>query len=183
MRWLDVAGAPGAGKSTVCDGTWPRHVTPDDKVPPREWAAFIKYARRIISGFPDKAGARECRVILNRYLTKIGTISRTPGDGVYVNTGLAQAGLELGWRGKVEDTATYFDLMPASLGVAFIWADRETLLQRNRDRVRDRSHMVDGMERTRELATTRLKARGVRVLTLQTDVPPEVNQARLAAFV
>lgn len=59
--------------------------------------------------------------------------------------------------------ADYFSLMPVSAGVIFLWADKATLKRRNVARGRDRSHMVDGMERTRLVAEAVLAARGNRL--------------------
>lgn len=180
MLWLDVAGAPASGKSTLCDAAWPRKIANDDLRPPESWDAFIRVARWLVSRIEDPASAAECSRILDRYLQKIATVSRMAGASVYVNTGLAQAGLEIAWRlGRVEPCADFFRLMPTSTGVAFLWADEATLTQRNRARRRDRSHMVAGMERGRVLAEAVLRERGVPVLSLDTRRALIVNVAAL----
>lgn len=179
MRWLDVAGAPASGKSTLCDQGCPRKVEPDGLPYPIAWGEFMRRARGLISSIEAPGSALECWTILERYVEKIATVSRRDG-GVYVNTGLAQAGLEIAWRvPRVEICADYFRLMPVSLGVAFLWADEATLVQRNRVRKRDRSHMVAGMERGREVANRALASRGVRVLNLDTRDAIPINAEKL----
>lgn len=170
MRWLDVAGAPGSGKSTLCDRKWPRKIPLDGEPLPTRWRAFIDYAYQVAALIPSPESASACREILGRYFEKMATVERSREPGVYVNTGFAQAGLEIGWRmdGYI---AGYFHNMPASVGVAFLWADAETLRRRNRERGRDRSHLVEGMERTRLVAEAVLAARGVPVVSLDTRQP------------
>jgi hypothetical protein len=167
VRWVDVAGAPAAGKSTLCDCLWPRHLAATID-PSSRWDLFATCARSLINRLPDES-AQECRVIFERYLRKAATIAAGFGDDVYINTGLAQAGLEIGWRME-QDISEYFCLMPVSVGVAFLMADEELLVGRNRARSRDRAHMVAGMERTRAMAELLLLQRGARVLTVNTSV-------------
>lgn len=172
MRWLDVAGCPAVGKSTLCDGLWPRKVEWDGIAYPKAWDGFVKCAESLA---PDP----ECRLILTRYFRKIATLGRVEDSRVYINTGLAQAGLEIGWRlDRPSRVADYFWLMPVSVGVVFLWADIHTLRRRNRDRLRDRSHMVEGMEEARAFASGVLRSRGVKVLSLDTSQPvPKVAMA------
>lgn len=160
MRWLDVAGAPASGKSHMCDAEWPRKLPWDGLPPPEGWAGFVECAQRL------SAKDAQCSEIVQRYIRKASTLYRSAAAGTYRNTVLAQAGLEIGWRGH--GAADYFSLMPVSAGVVFLWAEKETLKRRNVARGRDRSHMVDGMERTRILAGEILVSRGVQVTHINT---------------
>jgi hypothetical protein len=181
MRWLDVAGAPGSGKSTLCDREWPRKIELDGRPHPFEWHEFDVCAQRLAKRIKPEDGPDECLVIFERYVRKAATLSRRmTWGGVYVNTALAQAGLEIGWRLGGDAVAEYFELMPVSVGVAFLWADRGILERRNRERGRDRSHMIEGMERTQALALRTLHARRVPVASLDTRLPKETNRAALA---
>lgn len=168
MLWLDVAGSPGSGKSALFDRRWPRKI--GESEPLAEWGEFLAVAHGLVTD-------DECRTILNHYARKVAAVSCMSGK-VYANTGLAQAGLEIGWRGG--GVSEYFRLMPVSLGVLFLWADAETLKARNRARGRDRSHMIDGMERTRKIATVVLVTRGVPVFTLDTRDGIEVSHRKIA---
>lgn len=164
MRWLDVAGSPASGKSTRYDGRSPRKI-PESCNPPVEWDDFIDVAYHLLK----RVDQEECAVIFARYLGKIAAINNRRDEGVYTNTGLAQAGLEIGWRlPDAEDVAPYFEQMPVSEGVVFLWADEATLIRRNRERKRDRSHMVPGMERARRVAEAVLRGRGVDVCSIDT---------------
>jgi hypothetical protein len=104
-------------------------------------------------------------------------------EGVYVQTAFAQRGLGIGWRlNDPEDIAQYFELMPVSVGVVFLYADVDTVRKRNRDRGKDRSHMVAKMERPREIALEVLGRRGVKLLKLDTREPIALNARRLRDF-
>jgi hypothetical protein len=104
-------------------------------------------------------------------------------EGVYIQTGLAQRGLGIGWRLRdPEDVAEYFQLMPVSSGVVFLCADVDTVQKRNRDRGKDRSYMVPKMERPREVALEVLGRRRVKLLKLDTREPIALNAIRLRDF-
>lgn len=183
MRWIDVAGAPGSGKSALCDGMWPRKLDADHGLIPCEWRQFEACAERLLSRIPTKESADACREIIGRYVRKVASLKNMPYEGVYTNTGLAQAGLEIGWRlESCAEVADYFSLMPVSVGVVLLWADKETLVERNKARGRDRSHMVEGMEVTRIIASGVLSSRRVPVLQLDTRSSVIENRAKIAAW-
>jgi hypothetical protein len=42
LKWVDVFGPPGAGKSTICDPLWGhREIGWDFKLPPAAWQPFL----------------------------------------------------------------------------------------------------------------------------------------------
>jgi hypothetical protein len=175
MRWLDVAGSPASGKSTLCDAHSPRKVDGVAPTPP-SWEPFLKCVASLVS----LVDSSECATIVNGYVRKIAVIAGMEGE-IYVNTGLAQGGLELGWRlDRPEMVADYFWLMPVSVGVVFLWADEETLRRRNQNRKRDRSHMVSGMERARAIGAGVLRSRGVAVTSLDTRCAVDLARDKLA---
>src|SRR5690606_13567141 len=48
MRWLDCAGPPGSGKSTLCDYFWDPHSIPiEDRLPPASWHDFLNEVSRL----------------------------------------------------------------------------------------------------------------------------------------
>jgi len=182
MKWVDVAGAPGSGKSTLFDGTWQRKIPTDDKPYPATWHAFIECAYRLVRCIDKDKLPQESWFIFDQYARKAATLMRKEEPGVYMNTAMAQAGLDIGWRFG-GDIRGYFGLMPVSVGVVFLTADIDTLRKRNVEKGRDRSFQIEGMERTREIATLELKKRGVSVLTLDTRSPIEENRKNVAAWI
>jgi hypothetical protein len=184
MRWLEVCGPPGVGKSALCDPLWlPRAIEWDGQAHPREWQAFLAATERLLHRIRAHPSYATCESMVARSLRKIATVSRHPGPGVYIQTGLAQRGLGIGWRlgADVEAVADYYRLMPVSLGVAFLVAPVEEVQRRNASRrpVKDRGWMVPLMERPREIAVEVLRARGVPVIELDMMDPPNVNRDRL----
>lgn len=177
MRWLDVAGPPGVGKSTLCDALWPPDaIVPDDQPFPEEWSAFLKCTDRLLEKVSGHPSYHACRSMIGRSFRKMATVSRMAGEQVYIQTGFAQRGLGLGWR--LKDTALvaeYFALMPVSVGVALLKADVVTVQRRNVERGKDRSFMVPIMEPVMAIAAETLKARGVPLIELDTREPVARN--------
>lgn len=188
MKWVDVTGPPGVGKSTLCDADWPPDaIERDMHAPPLEWAEFLQCAFDLLDSVRPHASFRACESMLFRSFRKMAAVHRQRDDRVYVQTGFAQRGLGLGWRlealGKdVEQVADYYRLMPVSLGVVLLTADVETIQRRNVERGKDRAFMVPFMERTMEIAARTLRERGVRMIDLDMTRPPEENRMALKEF-
>lgn len=195
MHWVDVAGPPGSGKSTLCDALWSNHAIGwDGKNPPIAWAPFIEEVDRLfglIKGHPTLTAAYRMNV---RSLKKMSTVSRLTGMGRYVHTGLVQRLIGFGWRlhhlGKdVKETMRAFELMPASIGVAFLEVDLETLLERNRAREKvpetaheNRSHQVLLMQEAIQAAKDALYMRRVPTVEISTDKVPSHCRNALIGF-
>lgn len=167
MRWLDVAGPPGVGKSTLCDPIWgPHDIEPRDIAPPVEWHDFGNEVTRLL-GLVSRHPTFTAAVRMNRRsMRKMACVNsipsstprlapgeREPGPATpwlyqtYIQTGFVQRGLGFGWRlvdmGKpVEELYHFFRLMPASLGVVFLETDPEALKDRNkaREKVKETAH-------------------------------------------
>jgi hypothetical protein len=185
LQWLEVAGAPGSGKSTICDPLWgPRAVEWDGKSHPVEWAPFLSCVERLLGMIRHHPSYRTCESMVERSLRKMATVSRMPGAAVYMQTGFAQRALGIGWRlgRKVEAIADYYQTMPVSLGVAFLTAPIDEVQARNVARGKDRSWMVPLVERPRHIGLQVLRARGVPVLEIDALEQAGVNRDRLAAF-
>lgn len=184
MQWVDLAGPPGVGKSTLVDDLWPpRCIEYDGKPAPREWTRFLLCTANLMESIEDHPSYSACRSMIKRSFNKMATVARMNDDRVYIQTGLAQRGLGLGWRLKDQERiAEYFELMPVSLGVVLLSADVETIQRRNVERGKDRSFMVPLMERPREIAAEVLRTRGVPLMELDTRNPVVENVERILAF-
>lgn len=184
MRWVDVAGVPGVGKSAICDELWTRQIGQQSwagtPLPP-EWDAFVGVTQRLTAASTQP---EECRGLVEALLCKVATVARMPGEAVYANTALAQIGLEFGWRlTDPQAVSEFYELMPVSAGVVFMFADLETVRARNRTRRRDFSERVVAMDRAREVGQRILIERGVAVLMLDTTKTVDANRRTLQAFV
>ena len=184
MRSIDVFGPPGVGKSTLVDDLWPpRCIEPDGETFPKDWAAFLACVSRLLELIKDHESHRKCVSMINRSFRKMRTVGNIDSPKIYIQTGLAQRGLGIGWRLKDQERiAEYFELMPVSLGVIMLTADVETIKRRNVERGKDRSYMVPLMVRPMQIAADVLQARGVPFLKLDTCEPVEVNLERIHSF-
>lgn len=196
MHWLDVAGPPGVGKSSLCDPLWHPHAfRPDDRLPPYHWHDFLNEVGRLfwlIRRHPSLSAA----VRMNRRsVRKMATVARMAGEGPYIQTGLVQRGLGFGWRleqlgADLNELRHYFRLMPVSIGVAFLTASVETVQARNEERLKhqetaheNRAFMVPLMQPAIAIAEEVLSARGVPVVRIDTGAEPvEAARQALVAF-
>ena len=195
MHWLDVAGAPGSGKSTLCDVFWPPHAVPiENRLPPEKWQDFLNEVSRLfwlIRGHPTFDAAVRMN---NRSIRKIATVARMGGEGPYIQTALVQRGLGFGWRMvdlgiDLNELRHFFRLMPVSIGVAVARCPAEIVKQRNfqREQVKATAHenrafMHDLMLPAIELALEVLRARGVPVIQIDTTQPIDVARGQLVEF-
>ena len=192
MKWVEVAGAPGVGKSTLTDDIWPPRCIVWDKKPyPDEWKEFLKVTDRLVKRIVTHPGSffkqgsasiNACKSMIQRSFRKIATVSRIQSEKTYIQTGLVQRGLGIGWRLKdPEDVRPYFETMPISLGAVILFAPVETVQRRNVERGKDRSYMVPLMERPRQIAVEELRKRTL-LIELDTTRPIDESKADLLAF-
>ncbi len=211
MNWLDVAGSPGIGKSTLCDPIWGPHDIPiQDTLPPADWQPFLDEITRLLTLIRKHWSIVPAIRMNRRSVRKMATVARrrlvgwdgfiptkympTPGTTSYIQTGLVQRGLGFGWRMaqlgiNPDELRSYFELMPVSLGVAVLYADEETAMERNNARKdvpetahEDRAFMVPLMEKPKELAIDVLRKRGVPVIEIDTRKPVEESRKELVGF-
>lgn len=189
MRWLDVAGPPGVGKSALCDPLWgPHSIIPGDIHPPVEWHDFCNEVARLL-GLVKEHPSFVAAVRMNRRsMRKMATVAEMEGDGPYIQTGFVQRGLGFGWRlvdmGKpVEELWHFFRLMPVSVGVVFLEADEAVLSLRNkaRESVKETAHenrafMAPLMRPAIEFAREVLHERGISVRRI--DTTGDIGEAR-----
>jgi hypothetical protein len=183
MQWIDVAGIPGSGKSTICEPLWSyRKFRSGFDAYPAEWKEFIACVNRLISRM-NQNKARDCMRLNSKAFSKMARVIRADSPKVFIQTAFAQRGLGIGWRIPYsDDIADFFRLMPVSVGVAFLDADNDTLRQRNLNRADNYSQMIIPMRRAMEIARDVLHKRGVPVLELNTTRPADDNRAKLLAF-
>jgi hypothetical protein len=185
MRWLDVFGAPGVGKSALCNDLWPTSVTWDEFPPPAAWRPFLDMAEQLAELIRPGNRADHWRQMLDKAVKKMSTVHRRPSSDVYVQTGLAMRGIDLGWR--IDDPAriaAYFEAMPVSLGCVLLTADVETIQARNAARgvnhpSRALGHLAPRLERPIAVAREVLVARGGPLFVLDTREPIDDNRRAL----
>lgn len=196
MKWLDVAGAPGTGKSSLCYPIWgDKSVGWDGKPPPAHWRPFldeITNQMRLVRDHPSISAVVRMN---DRSAKKMATVRRMQRDDVFIQTGWVQRILGFGWR--LEDMKRDVNLireslwlMPVSVGVVFLEADLETILGRNKAREsvaetahENRSYQVPLMLPAIKVAKEVLRARGVPVLELDVQHQSiEAAREQLLAF-
>lgn len=186
MRWIDVAGLPGSGKSELCDQAWPpRCIDTSSQIEwPSEWANFLTLTAKYLKGIEGHPSYRACESMTKRSFKKMSAVQALNSDKVYTQTGFAQRGLGIAWRlkdvGKIEE---YFRRMPVSLGIVLLHCGVDELRRRNIARGKDRSHMLVPMAPAMLIASTILSKRGIPVLDLNVEQPIEVCRARLNEFI
>jgi hypothetical protein len=204
VLWVDVAGPPGAGKSTICDPIWgPHDVEIRDIPPPPEWHDFVNEVTRLLGLVRDHPTFVAAVRMNRRSMRKMATVDAEYVDpvvwkydyDVYCQTGFVQRGLGFGWRMEdmgipMDELTHFYRLMPLSIGVAFLSCDRSVVEQRNRDREKvretaheNREHMVKLMEPAIKVAQEVLSGRGVKILKLNTgDTSPDDCREKLLNF-
>ena len=184
VQWIDVAGAPGSGKSTLVDGLWPpRCVEAHGSRAPLNWVGFFACVDRLLGSIRKHPSFAACESMVERSFAKMASVHADTSSQVYIQTGFAQRGLGIGWRMADKSAlAEYYAKMPVSLGVILLTADVETIKRRNVERGKDRSHMVPLMEEPLRIAREGLIARGVPLLELDTREPVADNVERILDF-
>ena len=196
MNWVDVAGPPGCGKSTLCYTVWAdKSVGWDGKLPAAYWRPFIDEITNLMILVQDHPSIQAVVRMNARSVKKMATVERMLNEDTFVQTGLVQRVLGFGWR--LHEMGRDINLiraalwrMPVSVGVAFLEADLETILERNRDREKDpatahenRSHQVPHMLPAIEIAKEVLRERGIPVVSIDVQTQAvEAARAKLLDF-
>lgn len=195
MNFLDVAGPPGCGKSTLCYPIWgDKSVGWDGELPPAHWAPFLDEVTKLMRFVSDHPSFTAVVRMNLRSVKKMATVARMQRDDVFIQTGLVQRVLGFGWRlvdmdRDVNLIRPALRLMPVSVGVAFLGADLETILQRNREREKvaetaheNRSFQVPLMLPAIEVAKEELRERGVPIVEIDTAQRVDVARWQLTDF-
>jgi hypothetical protein len=166
MRWLDVAGPPGCGKSTLCYPVWgDKSVGWDGKLPQAYWKPYLDETTVLMRLVMDHPSIEAVIRMNDRSAKKMSTVERmdpsivaagqTPditrgkveSNSTFIHTGLVQRILGFGWRLKhmnrdVNLIRRALWLMPVSVGVAFLEASDVTIEARNkaRESVKETAH-------------------------------------------
>ncbi len=196
MRWVDVAGPPGCGKSTLCYPIWgDKSVGWDGKLPPTYWKPFLDELTCLMRLVMDHPSIEAVVRMNDRSAKKMSTVERMPGtaaqryddDGVaynletFIQTGLVQRILGFGWR--LEDLGRDINLirtalwrMPVSVGVAFLEASDAEITRRNKLREdvpetahENRSYQVPLMRESIRIAKEVLRERAVPIIEIDVE--------------
>jgi len=183
MRWIDVAGPPGSGKSTICDPLWPHDaIEPKEVEPPIEWHDFLNEVTRLM-GVVRPHPTFVAAVRMNRRtMRKMAAVWADEREGPYIQTGFIQRGLGFGWRmldlgiDPEKELQHFFRLMPEPLGAVFLRGDSAIIAQRNRDREKvaataheNREHMVEKIKACEGLVNDWLSDRDIYIQNIWTD--------------
>lgn len=190
LQWVDVAGPPGVGKSTICDPLWTPHAfRPKDDLPLADWQSFLDEITRLLGLIRDHWSFVPAVRMNRRSVRKMATVARMEGAGPYIQTGFVQRGLGFGWRlnelgADLNEIRRYFQLMPVSLGVAVLTTSVETIIARNRLRpVENRDFMAPLMQEPIRIAKETLIERGVRLVEIDTEhQSADAARSQLVAF-
>lgn len=195
MDWVDVAGPPGSGKSTIADAFWGPHALKiDNDLPPASWQPFIDEVTRLFDLIRPHQTYEAAVRMNNRSFRKIATVARMEGSFPYCQTGLLQRIFGFGWRMNdmgldLTQLVPALNAMPVSVGVVFTKCSPEVVKQRNFDREKvaetaheNRHYMAPLMEPAIDLAKEVLHARGVPVAEISTEQPIEDARRELVAF-
>ena len=196
MRFCDVSGPPGAGKSSLCYPIFgDKSIVWDGLPPPASWRLFLDEITTLCTLVKDHASFQAVLRMNDRSAKKMAAVTRMQDDRTFVQTGFVQRVLGFGWR--IQDMGGDINLIrralwvtPVSVGVAFLEADVETILQRNRDREKNpatahenRSAQVPLMLPSIALAKEVLRGRGVPVMDIDVQHQPiDDARAQLIAF-
>jgi hypothetical protein len=176
MRWLDAAGAPGVGKSTLFGD--PPAFSPVE--PPASWRPFLDTAAELAGRAADPVQRRKLRGMNRKAFARMASVAAACCAWPYVQTGFAQRGLAIGARGV--DPSPFFAAMPVSLGVVFLVLDESEAVRRNRARGVDRSKWVRPFMEAQRIAIAGLQLRGVRILEVDAHDSIETNRRRIRDF-
>jgi hypothetical protein len=179
VKWVDVAGCPGSGKSTLAYHVWPdKSVGWDGLQMPTEWQPFLNEIGKLFRLVDDHETYAAVIRMNDRTAKKMATVHRMERDDVFFQSAWLQRLLGFGWRlhqmnRDINLIRPALELMPASVGVAFLEADLETLLQRNRARRNnpataheDRGFQCGHILACLPLAKQVMRDRGVKVIEI-----------------
>jgi hypothetical protein len=196
MNWVDVAGSPGSGKSTICYPLWgDKSVGWDGLLPPAEWGEFMEEITSLFLTIRGHWSFIPAVRMNNRSIRKMATVARMPdGPMPFIQAGLVQRGLGFGWRinqmgGDINLIRPFFQKMPVSIGVAFLEAPVDVVIARNEARKQvketaheDRSYQVTLMQEPIRIAKEVLRGRGVPIIEIDTTRPVEEARRLLVEF-
>jgi hypothetical protein len=192
MKWVDVMGVSGVGKTTLCT-PWcnPNDYSQEPTAIPRAWEEFVDCCQRLCARVkrdgPGGGRSGTWRRTQNA-IWRQARIAVRQSDETYMNVGIAHRGLSIAWRlPEIDEIAEFYRLMPVSIGVASLYADDAVVVARNLQRGKtiankQRSDLALKMESGRPACVAAIKARGIPLIEIDTSLPVKDNVAKLRDF-
>jgi hypothetical protein len=195
MRFVDVCGPPGCGKSTLCYPLWgDKSVVWDGYPLPAYWKQYTDELTNLFSLIDDHPSIQAVQRMNIRTAGKMATVERMPDDDCFIQTGHLQRIFGFGWRlhhlkRDIRLISRALWLMPVSVGVVFLECSPEILRKRNKDREKNAAtahenrwfqcpHMLPCIDIAKEI----LEKRGVPVKVINTEKPLEEARDELVVF-
>lgn len=188
MRYVELIGVPGAGKSTVARVAINTYSDVLCAPPADDHDGAAPSCLAEIAAQISATGARRLRRAAMMIGRTMAVRSCSGEMTAIVDAGPAQQGLSLALEGpSAASLDRYFATMPAPDGVAHITADRDEIFRRNRDRVerggKDLSHMHDALAPLAARAVGILAKRGIPTVTIDTMNQVAFSAQQLKDFV
>lgn len=188
MRYIELIGVPGAGKSTVARLAIAAHpealCAPPDVLRDERMPDCLVEIAREIGNTSDGRRLRRAALMIRR--TSAMRSLANPATAIS-DVGPAQQGLSLSLENPSSASIDrYFAMMPPPDGVVHITAERDIVFQRNRERVhrggKDLSHMHDALAPLARRAMQIFQARGIATETISTMTQPALAAQQLRDF-
>jgi len=189
MRYIEICGSPGSGKSTLIDYKYPPDaIKYDNSAAPLEWKQFLDYCQECIKLMEHHKTFSVGKSLVNRSIKKMITVNNKKSDKIYLQTGFFQRSLGIYYRVdssiRKNVIVRYLELCPTPLGIITLNLDRDTIKERNRTRNKQNRHfMIDLTEDCMILVRDVIAERCIKHLDLDSSLPISTARELIEDFV
>lgn len=187
MRYIELMGVPGVGKSTMARAAVSAYPDMLCAVPDLPGDDILPACLSEIAAEISKTGARRLRRAA-RMINGAISLRRHVGDRIaIVENGPAQQGLSLALEHPSSASLDrYFERIPLPDGVVHLTAEPDTVIARNRDRVqrggKDLSHMHDALAPVADRAASIFARRSIPTVKVSTMNAVALSAQQLRDF-